>query len=79
MTPAVSQQKISRCQSDLAPEKTPPKAECVFSALEGMSRTVRALYTLEFKQEAVRLGRGGQPIGTKARGPGISDQTVKIG
>ena len=41
-----------------------------------MSRMVRARYTLEYKQEAVRLVRGGQPIGTVARGLGISDQTV---
>jgi transposase-like protein len=41
-----------------------------------MSRTVRARYTLEYKQEAVRLVRGGQPIGAVARGLGISDQTV---
>ena len=41
-----------------------------------MSRMVRARYTLEYKLEAVRLVRGGQPIGTVARGLGISDQTV---
>jgi transposase len=41
-----------------------------------MSRMVRARYTLEYKQEAVRLVRGGQPIGAVARGLGISDQTV---
>ena len=41
-----------------------------------MSRMVRARYALEHKQEAVRLVRGGQPIGTVARGLGISDQTV---
>ena len=41
-----------------------------------MSRMVRARYTLEYKLEAVRLVRGGQPIGAVARGLGISDQTV---
>ena len=41
-----------------------------------MSRMVRARYTLEYKLEAVRLVCGGQPIGTVARGLGISDQTV---
>ena len=41
-----------------------------------MSRMVRARYTLEYKQEAVRLVRGGQPVGAVARGLGISDQTV---
>ncbi len=42
----------------------------------GMSRTVRARYTLEYKQEAVRLVRGRQPNRAVARGLGISDQTV---
>jgi len=37
---------------------------------------VRARYTLEYKQEAVLLVRGGQPIGAVARGLGISDQTA---
>ncbi len=41
-----------------------------------MSRMVRARYTLEYKQAAVRLVRGGQPIGTVVRGLGTSDQTV---
>jgi transposase len=41
-----------------------------------MLRTVRGRYTLERKQEAVRLLRGGQAIGALARGLGISDQTV---
>ena len=41
-----------------------------------MSRMVRARYTLEYKLEAVRLVRGGQPIGAVARGLGISDQRV---
>jgi transposase len=41
-----------------------------------MSRMVRAPYSLEYKQEAVRLVRGGQSLGTVARGLGISDQTV---
>ena len=41
-----------------------------------MSRMVRARYTLEYKQEAVLLVRGGHPIGAVARGLGISDQTA---
>lgn len=32
-----------------------------------MSKTVRARYTLEFKQEAVRLVHGGQSIAAAAR------------
>jgi len=31
-----------------------------------MSKIVRARYTLEYKQEAVRLVQGGQPIGAVA-------------
>ena len=41
-----------------------------------MSNTIRARYTLEYKQEAVRLARSGQSIGSVARSLGISDQTV---
>ncbi len=37
-----------------------------------MSKQVRAQYTLEFKQEAVRLARSGQPIATAAVGLGIA-------
>src|SRR6218665_2011560 len=35
-----------------------------------MTKTVRARYTLEFKQEAVRLVHGGQNIAEAARTPG---------
>jgi len=42
----------------------------------GMSRMDRARYTLEYKQEAVLLVRGGQPLGAVARGLGISNQMV---
>lgn len=41
-----------------------------------MSGPVRARYTLEFKQEAVRLVVGGQSISGVARSLGIADQTV---
>src|SRR5665811_829011 len=41
-----------------------------------MVEMVRARYTLEFKQEAVRLVRSGQPISAVARSLGISDQTL---
>jgi transposase len=37
-----------------------------------MTGIVRARYTLEFKQEAVRLVRGGQSLSSVARGLGIS-------
>ena len=41
-----------------------------------MSKIVRARYTLEYKQEAVRLVEGGWAIGAVARDLGIADQTV---
>jgi transposase-like protein len=37
---------------------------------------VRARYTLEFKQEAVRLVRGGQTVSSAAKSLGISEQTL---
>ena len=36
----------------------------------------RARYTLEFKQEAVRLVEGGQSIAAVARTLGVVDQTL---
>jgi transposase len=36
----------------------------------------RARYTLEFKQEAVRLVEGGQSIAGAARSLGVVDQTL---
>jgi len=41
-----------------------------------MSGTVRARYTLEYKQEAVRLVRGGQSTSSVGRALGLSGQTV---
>jgi transposase len=41
-----------------------------------MSGTVRARYTLEYKQEAVRLVRGGQSVSSVAKNLGLSDQTI---
>jgi putative transposase len=38
--------------------------------------TARARYTLEFKQEAVRLVEGGQSIAAAARTLGVVDQTL---
>jgi len=38
--------------------------------------TPRAQYTLEFKQEAVRLVEGGQSIAAVARTLGVVDQTL---
>ncbi len=40
-----------------------------------MTKTSRARYTLEFKQEAVRLVEGGQSIAAAARTLGVVDQT----
>ena len=41
-----------------------------------MKKTVRASYTLEFKQEAVRPVTGGQSIAAAARSLGVVDQTL---
>jgi len=41
-----------------------------------MTKTVRARYTLEFKQEAVRLVEGGQSIAVAARSLGVVEQTL---
>lgn len=42
-----------------------------------MSKQVRAQYTLEFKQEAVRLVRSGQSIATASGSLGIAEQTLR--
>jgi len=41
-----------------------------------MAKMARARYTLEFKQEAVRLVEGGQSIAAAARILGVADQTL---
>jgi transposase len=41
-----------------------------------MTKTTRARYTLEFKQEAVRLVDGGQRIAAAARTLGVVEQTL---
>jgi transposase len=41
-----------------------------------MVKTARARYTLEFKQEAVRLVEAGQSIAATARALGVLDQTL---
>ena len=41
-----------------------------------MTKTTRARYTLEFKQEAARLVEGGQSIAAAARTLGVVDQTL---
>ena len=41
-----------------------------------MTGLVRARYTLELKQEAVRLVRGGQTVSSVAKTLGLSDQTL---
>jgi transposase len=41
-----------------------------------MTKTTRARYTHEFKQEAVRLVEGGQSIAAAARTLGMADQTL---
>ncbi len=44
-----------------------------------MRKTAKARYTLEFKQEAVRLVEGGQSIAAAARTLGMVDQTLTTG
>ena len=41
-----------------------------------MKGAVRGQYTLEFKQEAVRLVRGGEGVSSVAKSLGISGQTL---
>ena len=41
-----------------------------------MTKTVRARYTLEFKQDAVRLVEGGKSIAAAARSLGVVEQTL---
>lgn len=41
-----------------------------------MTKLTRARYTLEFKEEAVRLVEGGQSIAGAARSLGVPDQTL---
>ncbi|MPM70605.1 IS3 family transposase ISPsy28 [bioreactor metagenome] len=41
-----------------------------------MTKMARARYTLEFKQEAVRLVEGGQSIAAAARTLGVVEQTL---
>jgi transposase len=41
-----------------------------------MTRATRAQYTLEFKQEAVRLVESGQSIAAAARSLGVVEQTL---
>src|SRR5579884_1622813 len=41
-----------------------------------MEKARRAKYTLEFKQEAVRLVESGQTLAAAARGLGLVDQTL---
>jgi transposase len=39
-------------------------------------KTTRARYTLEFKQEAVRLVESGQSVAAAARSVGVAEQTL---
>ena len=41
-----------------------------------MTKSTRARYTLEFKQEAVRLVESGQSIAAAARSVGVVEQTL---
>jgi transposase len=41
-----------------------------------MTKSTRARYTLEFKEEAVRLVTSGERVATVARNLGLSEQTL---
>ena len=41
-----------------------------------MTKTVRSRYTLEFKQEAVRLVQSGQSMAAAGRSLGVAEQTL---
>ncbi len=41
-----------------------------------MTKTVRARYTLQFKQEGVRVVEGGQSIAAAARSLGVVEQML---
>lgn len=41
-----------------------------------MKKATRSRYALEFKQDAVRVGEGGQSIAAVARALGVVDQTL---
>ena len=41
-----------------------------------MTKSTRARYTLEFKEEAVRLVAGGERVATVAKNLGLSEQTL---
>jgi len=41
-----------------------------------MAKTARARYTLEFKEEAVRLVTGGQRVASVAKTLGLAEQTL---
>jgi transposase len=41
-----------------------------------MTKATRARYTLEFKEEAVRLVTGGERVATVAKNLGLSEQTL---
>jgi transposase len=41
-----------------------------------MTKATRARYTLEFKDEAVRLVTGGERVTTVAKNLGLSEQTL---
>jgi transposase len=43
-----------------------------------MTKSTRARYTLEFKEQAVRLVTGGERVATVARNFGLSEQTWTV-
>ena len=70
ITPWTAAQKRARETCATATVTTPS------GRTKAKTTTVRARYTLEFKQEAVRLVQGGQSIAAVARTLGVVDQTL---
>ena len=61
----------------LPPKNVSQGLMCIISfGGTNMTGIVRARYTLEFKQEAVRLVRGGQTLTSVSRGLGVSAQSI---
>ena len=67
----------ARNEVTLPPKKTYPLLSVSMQATStAMTKTVRARFTLEFEQEAVRLVTGAQSIAAAARSLGVVEQTL---
>ena len=60
----------------MSPKNVPLLSVSMQARRTETTKTVRARYTLEFKQEAVRLVECGQSIAAAARSLGVVEQTL---